>query len=429
MPNAAARPPRWERRKESRPAELLAAALEIFVERGFAATRLEEVARRAGVSKGTLYLYYESKEELFKAVVRETIVPLIQGLPPRRRDLGCAEHRAAAEVLRRMVAALRIDPARGDREADRRRGGELPGTRALLPRRGDPAERRVAGRDRRARRRERRIRADRRRGRDPRLDGAAGAEGDLGPLAGQGVPRRRADRSRTLHARAHRVRDGVPATARGAARMNRRILIASLALGAAILAGVPWLQSRLAVAQKSPGAPGAATQASGTGAGGAPGRTARRDRAAPEVIELSPTDLHDRDRDLDRADDPADRDAEGGRTGAGARKGGGRADRAERSRGHAGQARRPDRAHRPGGLPGPGARTRGDRAQRQGAARPGPPHAGEQSPAADQELHLAERVRQRPGRPRRRGRQSRRRPPRSWRRSARRSPTPRCARR
>jgi len=78
MTNAAARPPRWERRKESRPAELLAAALGIFVERGFAATRLEEVARRAGVSKGTLYLYYESKEELFKAVVRETIVPMIR---------------------------------------------------------------------------------------------------------------------------------------------------------------------------------------------------------------------------------------------------------------------------------------------------------------------------------------------------------------
>lgn len=69
-------PPR-KRRKEARPAELLAAALELFVDKGFAATRLEDVATRAGVSKGTLYLYYASKEALFKAVVQEGIVPVI----------------------------------------------------------------------------------------------------------------------------------------------------------------------------------------------------------------------------------------------------------------------------------------------------------------------------------------------------------------
>lgn len=62
-----------ERRKEARPGELLDAALELFVEKGFSATRAEEVAVRAGVSKGTLFLYFPSKEDLFKAVVRETI--------------------------------------------------------------------------------------------------------------------------------------------------------------------------------------------------------------------------------------------------------------------------------------------------------------------------------------------------------------------
>ncbi|MFD2367040.1 TetR/AcrR family transcriptional regulator [Pseudoduganella sp. GCM10020061] len=72
-----AKAPRWERRKDARPQELLAAALDLFVERGFAATRLEDVARRAGVSKGTLYLYYANKEELFKAVVRDSIVTAI----------------------------------------------------------------------------------------------------------------------------------------------------------------------------------------------------------------------------------------------------------------------------------------------------------------------------------------------------------------
>ena len=62
-----------ERRKDARPGELLDAALDLFVEKGFAATRAEEVAARAGVSKGTLFLYFQSKEDLLKAVVRQNI--------------------------------------------------------------------------------------------------------------------------------------------------------------------------------------------------------------------------------------------------------------------------------------------------------------------------------------------------------------------
>ena len=68
---------RWERRKEARPQELLAAALDLFVEKGYAAARLDDVAARAGVSKGTLYLYFTNKEDLFKAVVREHLLPVI----------------------------------------------------------------------------------------------------------------------------------------------------------------------------------------------------------------------------------------------------------------------------------------------------------------------------------------------------------------
>jgi AcrR family transcriptional regulator len=97
MSTVASRAPRWERRKESRPAELIAAALDLFVERGYAATRLDEVAARAGVSKGTLYLYFESKEDLFKAVVRETIVPLLEEYQRgvARSDASSAELLAA----------------------------------------------------------------------------------------------------------------------------------------------------------------------------------------------------------------------------------------------------------------------------------------------------------------------------------------------
>lgn len=65
------------RRKEARPAELIAAAFDVFVEKGYAAARLDEVAKRAGVSKGTLYLYFDSKETLFKAVIREGLTPLL----------------------------------------------------------------------------------------------------------------------------------------------------------------------------------------------------------------------------------------------------------------------------------------------------------------------------------------------------------------
>lgn len=70
--------PNRRRRKEARPAELLAAALDLFVERGFSATKLDDVAARAGVSKGTLYLYFASKEELFKAVIQQGILPVVE---------------------------------------------------------------------------------------------------------------------------------------------------------------------------------------------------------------------------------------------------------------------------------------------------------------------------------------------------------------
>jgi AcrR family transcriptional regulator len=70
--------PRWRRRKDARPQEILSAALDLFIERGYAATRADDVAARAGVSKGTVYLYFENKEELFKAVVRESYAAVLQ---------------------------------------------------------------------------------------------------------------------------------------------------------------------------------------------------------------------------------------------------------------------------------------------------------------------------------------------------------------
>jgi AcrR family transcriptional regulator len=74
------RQPKWQRRAEERPREICAAALEVFAEKGFAAAKLDEIARRAGVSKGTLYLYFEDKEDLFRAVVRSAIAPNIEAV-------------------------------------------------------------------------------------------------------------------------------------------------------------------------------------------------------------------------------------------------------------------------------------------------------------------------------------------------------------
>lgn len=100
--SGAPQPPRWRRRKEDRPQEIVAAALDVFTERGFAAARLEEIAARAGVSKGTLYLYFPNKEELFKAVVRSAIVP----------NIAMAEHLLhdfpgpSMEILARLLEGI-----------------------------------------------------------------------------------------------------------------------------------------------------------------------------------------------------------------------------------------------------------------------------------------------------------------------------------
>ena len=96
---ATARTPQRQRRKEARPQELLDAALDLFVERGFAATRSEDVAARAGVSKGTLYLYYPSKEELLKEVVRHNVINQIaEGIDIARQFAG-----SSADLLAVML--------------------------------------------------------------------------------------------------------------------------------------------------------------------------------------------------------------------------------------------------------------------------------------------------------------------------------------
>ena len=70
--------PRWRRLPEERPAQILKAALTEFGESGLAGARLDDIAKRAGLSKGTIYLYFPNKEELFREVVRHTVVSQIE---------------------------------------------------------------------------------------------------------------------------------------------------------------------------------------------------------------------------------------------------------------------------------------------------------------------------------------------------------------
>jgi AcrR family transcriptional regulator len=85
--------PKWRRRKEARPGEIVGAALEVFAEKGFAAAKLDDIARRAGISKPTLYLYFETKEEIFRAVARPAIASLLEALESQtdRADAPFAE--------------------------------------------------------------------------------------------------------------------------------------------------------------------------------------------------------------------------------------------------------------------------------------------------------------------------------------------------
>lgn len=72
--------PKYQRRKEDRPQEIADAAFTMFAEKGYAATRIDDVAKRAGVSKGLTYLYYKTKEDLFKAVVKNVVVRRVESL-------------------------------------------------------------------------------------------------------------------------------------------------------------------------------------------------------------------------------------------------------------------------------------------------------------------------------------------------------------
>jgi AcrR family transcriptional regulator len=129
--------PRYQRRKEDRPQEITEAAFAAFSEKGFTATKVEEVARRAGVSKGLLYLYFKTKEELFKAVIRSVVTPRVDELT---RTLDSSDLGAEA-FIRGPLLAFMQRLLLGQRCIARARGAAAA-TRARRCERRVPAQRR-----------------------------------------------------------------------------------------------------------------------------------------------------------------------------------------------------------------------------------------------------------------------------------------------
>jgi AcrR family transcriptional regulator len=102
------------RRKEQRPGEILDAAFEEFVLQGYTATRLEDIAARAGVTKGTIYVYFESKERVFEALVREIGNALHEEIAPLFEDRSEPTAQSIRADLMRIYSVFAND--RRDRE-------------------------------------------------------------------------------------------------------------------------------------------------------------------------------------------------------------------------------------------------------------------------------------------------------------------------
>jgi len=103
-------PPRWQRRPDARPEEILDAALAVFGEAGYARAKLDDVARQAGVSKGTLYLYFDSKETLFREMVRARVVAWLGEAEEFVRSYEGSARSLLVELVRRMYTRVRCEP-------------------------------------------------------------------------------------------------------------------------------------------------------------------------------------------------------------------------------------------------------------------------------------------------------------------------------
>jgi AcrR family transcriptional regulator len=103
------RTPKFRRRAEARPDEVLDAALDLFIEQGFAQTRVDDIAKRAGISKGAVYLYFPSKESIIEALVRRAVVPIAEHALSFAREYE-GDPRLVITMVLKMLAGRLTDP-------------------------------------------------------------------------------------------------------------------------------------------------------------------------------------------------------------------------------------------------------------------------------------------------------------------------------
>jgi AcrR family transcriptional regulator len=100
---------RRTRRKDARPGEIVEAALRLFADRGFAATKLEDVAAAAGIGKGTIYLYFPTKDDLFRAVVRQAVLPNLDAFTALTEDTEYSAADLLRAIAQRALTLLETD--------------------------------------------------------------------------------------------------------------------------------------------------------------------------------------------------------------------------------------------------------------------------------------------------------------------------------
>ena len=133
--------PKFRRRKADRPDEIIAAALEVFVEKGFAAARLEDIAARAGVSKGAIYLYFPTKEDIFRGVVEQGLAPNLEVVRNVATDPGAPFPEQLKKIATAISGLLEREPIGGIIKVvigESRNFPELARTTAWSPRRSAP---------------------------------------------------------------------------------------------------------------------------------------------------------------------------------------------------------------------------------------------------------------------------------------------------
>lgn len=103
------KPKKFRRRADARPDELLNAAMTVFAEKGYAASKMDDIAKQAGVSKGTVYLYFQSKDALIEAIIKRAVAPIAEGALPQIAHFE-GDPRIPITLLLKAIAQLLGDP-------------------------------------------------------------------------------------------------------------------------------------------------------------------------------------------------------------------------------------------------------------------------------------------------------------------------------